>query len=168
MNIDKINEEINKQNSKHEAVTHYINNYGFVPPFILVKILTWGELSRLYSMLKQLNRQAISKEFKVPDNFLKQVMKNITMIRNICAHNDRMFSFHSKFLITFKIIDKNYKNKDNSTNIYMIMKSMQQLLDEEKTEMFEKLINLEIEKLKNNIKSIDINLILYLMGFFNE
>ena len=30
------------------------------------------------------------------------------------------------------------------------MKSMQQLLDEEKTEMFEKLINLEIEKLKNN------------------
>ena len=79
-----------------------------------------------------------------------------------------MFSFHSKFLITFKIIDKNYKNKDNSTNIYMIMKSMQQLLDEEKTEMFEKLINLEIEKLKNNIKSIDINLILYLMGFFNE
>ncbi len=168
MNIDKINEEINKQNGKHEAVTHYINNYGFVPPFILVKILTWGELSRLYSMLKQSDRQAISKEFKVPDNFLKQVMKNITMIRNICAHNDRMFSFHSKFLITFKIIDKNYKNKDNSTNIYMIMKSMQQLLDEEKTEMFEKLINLEIEKLKNNIKSIDINLILYLMGFFNE
>ncbi len=168
MNIDKINEEINKQNGKHEAVTHYINNYGFVPPFILVKILTWGELSRLYSMLKQSDRQAISKEFKVPDNFLKQVMKNITMIRNICAHNDRMFSFHSKFLIAFKIIDKNYKNKDNSTNIYMIMKSMQQLLDEEKTEMFEKVINLEIEKLKNNIKSIDINLILYLMGFFNE
>ena len=71
MNIDKINEEINKQNSKHEAVTHYINNYGFVPPFILVKILTWGELSRLYSMLKQSDRQAISKEFKVSDNFLK-------------------------------------------------------------------------------------------------
>ena len=86
-NIDKINEEIAKQNGKHEAITHYINEYGFVPPFVLIKILTWGELSRLYSMLKQTDRQAISKEFKVPDNFLKQVMKNITMIRNICAHN---------------------------------------------------------------------------------
>ena len=167
-NIDKINEEIAKQNGKHEAITHYINEYGFVPPFVLIKILTWGELSRLYSMLKQTDRQAISKEFKVPDNFLKQVMKNITMIRNICAHNDRMFSFHSKFLITFKIIDSNYKNKDNSTNVYMIMKSMQRLLDKNKSDEFERLVNLEIEKLKANIKSVDINLILYLMGFFNE
>lgn len=167
-NIDKINEEINKQNGKHEAITHYINKYGFVPPFVLIKILTWGELSRLYSMLKQTDRQTISKEFKVPDNFLKQVMKNITMIRNICAHNDRMFSFHSKFLITFKIIDSNYNNKDNSTNVYMIMKSMQRLLDKDKSDEFERLINLEIEKLKKNIKSVDINLILYLMGFFNE
>ena len=167
-NIDKINEEIAKQNGKHEAITHYINEYGFVPPFVLIKILTWGELSRLYSMLKQTDRQAISKEFKVPDNFLKQVMKNITMIRNICAHNDRMFSFHSKFLITFKIIDINYKNKDNSTNVYMIMKSMQRLLDKNKSDEFERLVNLEIEKLKANIKSVDINLILYLMGFFNE
>ena len=167
-NIDKINEEIAKQNGKHEAITHYINEYGFVPPFVLIKILTWGELSRLYSMLKQTDRQAISKEFKVPDKFLKQVMKNITMIRNICAHNDRMFSFHSKFLITFKIIDINYKNKDNSTNVYMIMKSMQRLLDKNKSDEFERLVNLEIEKLKTNIKSVDINLILYLMGFFNE
>lgn len=167
-NIDKINEEIAKQNGKHEAITHYINEYGFVPPFVLIKILTWGELSRLYSMLKQTDRQAISKEFKVPDNFLKQVTKNITMIRNICAHNDRMFSFHSKFLITFKIIDINYKNKDNSTNVYMIMKSMQRLLDKNKSDEFERLVNLEIEKLKANIKSVNINLILYLMGFFNE
>ena len=167
-NIDKINEEIAKQNGKHEAITHYINEYGFVPPFVLIKILTLGELSRLYSMLKQTDRQAISKEFKVPDKFLKQVMKNITMIRNICAHNDRMFSFHSKFLITFKIIDINYKNKDNSTNVYMIMKSMQRLLDKNKSDEFERLVNLEIEKLKANIKSVDINLILYLMGFFNE
>ena len=167
-NIEKINEEIVKQNGKHEAITHYINEYGFVPPFVLIKILTWGELSRLYSMLKQTDRQAISKEFKVPDNFLKQVMKNITMVRNICAHNDRMFSFHSKFLITFKIIDSKYKNKDNSTNVYMIMKSMQRLLDKNKSDEFERLVNLEIEKLKANIKSVDINLILYLMGFFNE
>ena len=167
-NIDKINEEISKQNGKHEAITHYINEYGFVPPFVLIKILTWGELSRLYSMLKQTDRQNISKKFKVSDKFLKQVMKNITMIRNICAHNDRMFSFHSKFLITFKIIDSNYHNKDNSTNIYMIMKSIQRLLDKDKSDEFERLVNLEIEKLKNNIKSVDINLILYLMGFFNE
>ena len=46
--INVIKEEINKQNGKHEAVTHYISEYGFIPPFVLTKILTFGELSRLY------------------------------------------------------------------------------------------------------------------------
>ena len=55
--INVIKEEINKQNGKHEAVTHYIDEYGFVPPFVLIKILTLGELSRLYAMLKQSDRK---------------------------------------------------------------------------------------------------------------
>ena len=85
-NIDKIKEEIEKQNGKHEALTHYISEYNFVPPFILTKILTLGELSRLYTMLKQGDRQAISKQFKISDKLLKQILKNMTMVRNICAH----------------------------------------------------------------------------------
>ena len=166
--IKKINEEIAKQNGKHEALTHYINDYGFVPPFVLTKILTLGELSRLYTMLKQPDRQMISKEFKISDKLLKQIMKNITMIRNICAHNDRLFSFHSKFLLTFKDIDKNYINQDNSTNLYMIMKSMQVLLDKEKSLEFEELIVIELGKLESKIKSVNIDIILYLMGFYKN
>ncbi len=166
--LDKINDEIVKQNGKHEAVTHYIEEYGFVPPFVLTKILTLGELSRLYTMLKQSDRQMVSKEFKISDKLLKQIMKNITMIRNICAHNDRLFSFHSKFFLTFKDIDTTYKNKDNIVNLYMIMKSMQKLLDETKKIEFEKLINNEIMILRNKIVSVDMNIILCLMGFYTE
>lgn len=166
--IEKIKEEIEKQKGKHEALTHYINEYGFVPPFVLTKILTLGELSRLYTMLKQSDRQMISKEFKISDKLLKQIMKNMTMIRNICAHNDRLFSFHSKFLLTFKDIDKNYINKNNSTNLYMIMKSMQVLLDEEKSLELKKLIDMEINKLEIKIKSVNIDIILHLMGFYRN
>ena len=36
----------------------------------------------------------------------------------------------------------------------MIMKSIQRLLDKDKSDEFERLVNLEIEKLKNNIKSV--------------
>ena len=97
--IDVIDKEINKQNGKHDAVTHYIDEYGFVPPFVLTKILTFGELSKLYAMLKQSDRQNISKNFKLSDKVLKQIIINMTLIRNICAHNDRLFSFHSKFRI---------------------------------------------------------------------
>ncbi len=95
-------------------------------------------------------------------------MKNMTMIRNICAHNDRLFSFHSKFLITFKDIDKNYIAKDKSTNVYMIMQSMKVLLEENKSKEFEYLINIEIKCLKNQLNSIDIKDILDIMGFPSE
>ena len=121
--INVIEKEIKKQIGKHEAVTHYMNEYEFVPPFVLTKILTFGELSRLYVMLKQPDRQRISKNFRLSDKVLKQIIVNITMIRNICAHNDRLFSFHSKFRISFKYIQKNYNEK--SVNIYMIMKCME-------------------------------------------
>ena len=147
--INVIEEEINKQNGKHEAVTHYIDEYGFVPPFVLTKILTLGELSRLYAMLKQSDRQSISKNFKLSDKVLKQIIVNMTMIRNICAHNDRLFSFHSKFRISFKYIQENYNEK--SVNIYMVIKCMESLLPKEKKKEFVKLINNEIKILDSQL-----------------
>lgn len=164
--INVIKEEINKQNGKHEAVTHYIDEYGFVPPFVLTKILTLGELSRLYAMLKQSDRQSISKNFKLSDKVLKQIIINMTMIRNICAHNDRLFSFHSKFRISFKYIQKNYNEK--SVNIYMVMKCMESLLPKEKKKEFVKLINKEIKLLDSKLKSIKIDNILNIMGFYKN
>lgn len=164
--INVIEEEINKQNGKHEAVTHYIDEYGFVPPFVLTKILTLGELSRLYAMLKQSDRQSISKNFKLSDKVLKQIIVNMTMIRNICAHNDRLFSFHSKFRISFKYIQKNYNEK--SVNIYMVMKCMESLLPKEKKKEFVKLINNEIKTLDSKLKSIKIDNILNIMGFYKN
>lgn len=164
--INVIEEEINKQNGKHEAVTHYIDEYGFVPPFVLTKILTLGELSRLYAMLKQSDRQSISKNFKLSDKVLKQIIVNMTMIRNICAHNDRFFSFHSKFRISFKYIEKNYNEK--SVNIYMIMKCMESLLPKDKKKEFIKLINNEIKVLDSKLKSIKTDNILSIMGFYKN
>lgn len=164
--INVIEEEINKQNGKHEAVTHYIDEYGFVPPFVLTKILTLGELSRLYAILKQSDRQSISKNFKLSDRVLKQIIVNMTMIRNICAHNDRLFSFHSKFRISFKYIEKNYNEK--SVNIYMIMKCMESLLPKDQKKDFVKLINIEIKQLNSKLKSIKIDNILNIMGFYKN
>ena len=160
--INVINEEINKQNGKHEAITHYIDKYGFVPPFVLIKILTLGELSKLYAMLKQSDRQSISKNFKLSDKVLRQIIINMTMIRNICAHNDRLFSFHSKFRISFKYIEKDYN--ENSVNIYMMMKCMEYLLPKEKKKEFIKLIKKEIKILQKIVKNSTQNALVDIIG----
>ena len=163
--VKNIDDEVKKNYNKHLAITHYIDKYGFIPPFVLVKILTFGLISRYYGLLKQEDRQAISKYFKLTDKVLKQVLVNLTMIRNISAHSDRLYSFHSKFFISFKEIDRNYNKIADSTNLYMIMKCMEKLLDDTKAIQFEIDLKNEITLLSIKLKSIGINDVLNIMGF---
>ena len=141
------------------------DTYNFIPPFVLTKILTFGVISRYYGLLKQSDRQDISKYFKISDKLLKQILVNLTMIRNISAHSDRLFCYRNKYYISFKNIDKNYKIDGNFTNIYMIIQCMKVLLDENKFDEFENLFYVEVGKLKERLHSIDINDILRIMGF---
>lgn len=163
--IAKIEKEIDDNYIKHPAIKHYKDTYNFVPPFVLTKILTFGAISRYYSLLKQSDRQKISKYFKLSDKLLRQILINLTMVRNISAHSDRLFSYRNKYDISFKNIEKGYNRKEYLCNLYMIIKSMQVLLDEEKYKEFENLLNKEIERLENKLIVIDINDILRIMGY---
>ena len=116
-------------------------------------------------MLKQNDRQDISKYFKISDKLLKQILANLTMVRNISAHSDRLFCYRNKYYISFKNIDKNYKRDGNFTNIYMIIECMKVLLDQDKFKEFEDLFYIELGKLKESLNSIDVNDILRIMGF---
>lgn len=163
--IESINKEIDDNYSKHTAIKHYKDIYNFIPPFVLTKILTFGVISRYYGLLKQTDRQEISKYFKISDKLLKQILINLTMVRNISAHSDRLFCYRNKYYISFKNIDKNYKSVGNFTNIYMIIECMRVILEKEKFKEFETLFNVEVNKLKEKLHSIDIRDILKIMGF---
>jgi abortive infection bacteriophage resistance protein len=163
--IENINKEIDDNYNKHTAIKHYKDTYNFVPPFVLTKILTFGSISRYYGLLKQSDRQYISKYFKISDKLLKQILVNLTMVRNISAHSDRLFCYRNKYYISFKNIDKNYKRNGNFTNIYMIIECMKVLLDEDKFHEFENLFNTEVNKLKERLISINVTDILKIMGF---
>ena len=102
----RINKEVSKNYKKHPAITHYKDKYGFIPPFVIVKILTLGEMSRYYGLLKQEDRQVISRYFNISDKLLKQILKNLTIVRNDCAHNGRLYTYCSKFFISYQKIDK--------------------------------------------------------------
>lgn len=163
--LKKINNEIEKDYNVHTAVTHYIDKYGFVPPYVLVKILTFGVASSYYGLLKQSDRQAIAKYFKISDKLLKQILKNLTTVRNVAAHSDRLYNYTSKFYISFKLIDKNYIKTDNITNLYMVVRCMERLLTKEQYKTLYNSIYEEIKKLNEKVKSIKITKITEIMGF---
>ncbi len=163
--LKKINNEIEKDYNVHTAVTHYIDKYGFVPPYVLVKILTFGVASSYYGLLKQSDRQAIAKYFKISDKLLKQILKNLTTLRNVAAHSDRLYNYTSKFYISFKLIDENYIKSDNITNLYMVVRCMERLLTKEQYKILYNSIYEEIKKLNEKVKSIKITKITEIMGF---
>lgn len=165
--INKINEEINHNYGIHHAITHYKDNYGFIPPFVLTKILTFGIISSYYGLLKQSDRQAIAKKLKISDVLLKQILRCLTNVRNICAHNDRLFCYRDKYTLKFKEIDTNYKSRDNLTNLYMMIRSMQIILDKRQYTSLVKAIGKETKKLESKLNSIDVNDILRIMGYPN-
>lgn len=162
--IEKINKEIEEDYKVHSAITHYKDKYGFIPPFVLAKILTLGVISSYYGLLKQNDRQAIAKHFKISDRLLKQILKNITMVRNISAHNDRLFCFRSKYYLSFKDIEKEYKRKDNETNLYMVMTSMKYFLNDDFDTLLKEILA-EVNNLKLSLSSVSIEDILNIMGF---
>lgn len=161
--IEKINKELLKQINKHQAFYHYHKEYGFIPPYVLMKGLTFGEISKLYDILKQKDRQSISKKFKISDKTLKQILINLTLVRNICAHSERLYNFSSKNKITFK--NKDIKIDDSNVNLYVIVFSMGLLLSKENKRKFIIELGRCISEARKNIKSIDINEVLRKMGF---
>ncbi len=148
--IDRINEEIKKNYQVHKSVTHYIDIHGFVPPFVLTKILTFGVASSYYGALKQSDRQAIAKNFKLTDKVLKQILKNLSTVRNLSAHSNRLFNYTSKFYLSFQLIDNSYRKTSTITNLYMVICCMEKLLDADMFQEFKSEVNKELEILSNN------------------
>ena len=102
---------------------------------------------------------------KISDKLLKQILKNLTTIRNIAAHSDRLYNYTSKFYLSFKLIDNTYTKPDNITNLYMVIRCMEKLLTQEQYEELYNSILEEISKLKDKLNSIDVSNIIRIMGF---
>ena len=162
--IEEIKKEIVKGNGKHDAITHYMNKYGFVPPWVATKILSLGTISKFYGLMKQQDRQVISKQFHINDKILKNILGNLTSVRNIAAHDDRLYTYRSTFYIR---LDKTKKCPDKPlyTNMYIIIKSLELLLENEQAIEMKKFITKELDILKDNLTSITIDEVLKVMGF---
>lgn len=164
--IISINNEIDKNVGKHEAVTHYKSKYGFVPPWVLTKIISLGTISKFYGLMQQTDKQKVSKMFGLSDNILKMILGNLTTVRNICAHDDRLFDYRSTFYISIsKISEYEEKRKHPTTTLFIIILSMKKLLDDTAYNNFIDEINNQFAELSNILTTIGVNDIKAIMGF---
>ncbi len=163
-----INEEIFKIIGKDSHIEVYYMLLGHLPPFILVDILTYGMVSSMYKVLKQKDRQEISKYFNLSDKNFNKIFYNLKNIRNICAHNMVLFTYRNDTFINLDKGRKKLKNKVLHTSLYTIIKCLEILLEKNEYQEFITSVNKEIINLSNSLTSITIMDVLKVMGYSDE
>lgn len=152
-------------------IVHYIDNYKNIPLWVLVRILSFGKISKFYSLMKQKEQNAISRKYNLKIAEFKIYLQNLTIIRNICAHDEKLYDirvrsriFPTDYHKQLKI-QRNNKYQYATRDLFSIVIILKMLLDKERFKDFYSNLILDVEKLESKISSISIDKILYKMGF---
>ena len=169
--IEKMKRQIRINTSRHNATLHYLNNYGYIPLWILVKVLSFGMVCELYSILKDEDKLEVSAVFGLSKEFLEDFLPILSNYRNLCAHEDIVFDhktersipdteYHNRLNI-FKMDDEYIYGKNDVFAVIIIFKF---LLEDDEFRMMLKEFNYEFEKLDARIDSIPVEKILDTVG----
>ena len=83
-------------NVNDPAIEHYLTVHGYIPLWVLNNVLTFGSISKFYSLMKQNERQNIAKIFGVSDKEFESFLFYLSKVRNFCAHGNRLYCYRSR------------------------------------------------------------------------
>lgn len=170
--IKKMKRQIRINGSQHTATSHYVSHYGYIPLWILVKVLSFGVVSEMVSILKPEDQKDISNIYGIETDDFISYLPILANYRNLCAHEDILYENRTQKEISDTIYHKILNiPRDEEGYIYgkndlfaliIIMKQM--LLKEEFKNMTFELDNI-VQTLNYNLTSIKIDKVLNQMGF---
>ena len=94
--FNKIKRQIKLNGRQHTATLHYLSNYGYVPLWILVKLLSFGMINELYSILKPEDKLNIASYYNLDVETLGIYITLLSNYRNLCAHEDIVFEHRTQ------------------------------------------------------------------------
>lgn len=94
--IAKLSDIVNNP-SYYPYIYHQKTKYGNIPLWVMLKALTIGTVSKMYSFLPQTIQYKVSKEFDcVNESMLTRMLDLLSRVRNVCAHNERLYDYKYK------------------------------------------------------------------------
>lgn len=132
------------RNKDHAYINHYKAKYRNVPIWIMVQVLTIGQLSHMFDYLKA------AVPIKVCNDFYQTTRKDMhsflsimTKHRNVCAHGERFFNYMTKDSITDTIIHEklhlsriNGRYQNGKNDVFSEVIILKYLLDKEDFQSF--------------------------------
>ncbi len=173
--LSKMKRQIRLNGRKHSATLHYISNYGYIPMWILVKVLSFGIISELYSILKTEDKKVIAGFYDVSPETLSIYLSSLANFRNLCAHEDILYEHRTNrsipdssihYKLGLEKVEGEYIYGKN--DLYSLIIMMKVMLSEERFKMLINEIEYEISLLDGIVNIIPLNSILNKIGFPNN
>ena len=170
--LNKMKRQIRVNGREHTATYHYVSNYGYIPLWILVKVLSFGIVSEMYSILKVEDQNQIAKVYHIEPERLMTYLPILANYRNLCAHEDILFDNRTKKeiggtifhqLLEIEKVDHEYVCGENDLFALIIILKEMLRADDFKNMMIE--IEKTIDTLSYNLHVISIDKVLEKMGF---
>jgi len=173
--LNKMRRQIRINGREHTATLHYIDNYGYVPLWILVKVLSFGIISEFYGILKSEDQLRIAEVYKLDVETLIIYLSLVSNYRNICAHEEVLYDhrtqrsipdckYHQQLCI--EVSEDEYKYGKN--DLYAIVIIMKQMLSETEFRDLMNQVSYEADILEGRLHSVSIISILNSCGFPNN
>lgn len=93
-------EYIANKDTSHEYLAYYRRANKNVPLWVAVNAMTFGQISKMLTALRDNEKTKIAKRFGVGNpKELSSFIRALALYRNVCAHGERLFSHRCHFEI---------------------------------------------------------------------
>lgn len=170
--LKKMKRQIRVNGGQHSATMHYITNYGYVPLWVVVKVLSFGIVCELYTILKKEDQKEIADIYGVDIDELALYLPILANYRNLCAHEDILFDHRTQRelpdteyheLLNIPLMDGSFAYGKN--DLFALIIILKQLMRPQDFTLLINEISYEVDVLSGKIHSIEVGKILDQMGF---
>lgn len=145
--------QIEEKKDCNLAVCYYKDNYNFIPLWVMTKLLSFGLIKEIYSVLKDDDKVAIKNEISNFDDVkikgLFTSMQLLVDMRNKTAHDEIVYNGHHRKIILSKTKEHNKYNLINNEGLNDLLGVLISMKNIQVKENFNKLID-DINDLINN------------------
>lgn len=165
--------ELAVDSNNYHYINYHRNKYGNVPLWVLVNAVTLGTLSKFYTLMTPDLKVKVSKNFDgVNERQVGQYLRVITKFRNVCAHNDRLFSYQTKDEIPDTPLHKKLEIKKYHSqyvcgkhDLFSVVITFRYFLSDEDFKKFKQSIKKIIKQFSDSSDAITKEDLLKMMGF---
>lgn len=159
------------------AIKHYIEEHGEVPLWVLVNFLTMGNIANFYNILTDSMKNIIAKfytdkyrtqnkdhTFRLSSADLSACLKVVNLVRNICAHDERLYNVNLRSVRVSQIANHFGISRYDNKRFIVVILFLKVVLDMKDFQRLYKALMHLFKQYADEFKTVVFNDILKTMG----